>query len=174
MNTKIVFAAATMFVLAASSDSEASEYNDYYRRPVDVILVNTVADHTYTLKYCTSGTCGTSSDNTWTVGETFGGGSTCSSYSYAGTCTSSSCATSSNCTDQDSGWEAYGSLWGYQCAQWLAGRTYAVWGVCHQATANMEWYVHNGPGNLPSTVRAWGASVTAFGTYGTDGGAGCY
>jgi len=147
------------------STASGSEYDETHRRPIDYILLNQIADHTYTLKWCTGGTC--TPDSSWSCGESFGGGCDCASYSTSG-------SYPQNCSIDDGGWEAYGQLWGYQCASWLGGRSYGSWGVCHQATANMTWYVKNSAGNLPNDVRGWGASVAAFGTWGTDGGAGCY
>jgi hypothetical protein len=149
-------AAAAVALLLISVNVAASEYDQTQRRPIDSFLGNWL-DHTYSYKYCTSGTC--SPDSTWSCGESFGGGC--------------DCAGNSDCTQLNAGWEAYGTLWGYQCASWLSGRSYGSWGVCHQATANMNWYVLGNQGNVTS-VRGWGISSGMFGTYGSDGGAGCY
>lgn len=146
---RIVGAAAMLIGLLTVTISNAAQWDEVRRRPIDN-FTGTWLDHTYSLKYVSS----------WSCGESFGGGC--------------DCAGLADCNAVDSGWERYGTLTGSQCAEWLSTRLYGVWGVCHQASANIDWYVTGSAGALPKVARGWGASVALYGAFGIDGGAGCY
>lgn len=128
----------------------ANEFDQVIHRPIDNWLGH-LFDHSYSIYHWDG-------SSSWYCNESFGG--------------DCSCDGSSSCYVVDQGDESYGNLWAYQCGQWVAGRTYGVWGVCHQASANIDWYVTGGSGNM-SSVRGWSWSVAAYGAFGTDGGAGC-
>jgi hypothetical protein len=152
---RIVRAVAMLIGLFTVTSASAGQWDEVHRRPIDNVT-GVFLDHTYSLKYCSAATCSAG----WSCGEAFGGGC--------------DCAGQSDCTVIDAGWERYGTLSGWQCAEWLSTRLYGVWGVCHQASANIDWYVTGSAGGVPLVTRGWGASVAMYGTFGADGGAGCY
>ena len=160
--------------------ANADEWDACARRPIDNIL-GAVADHSYCWKWCTNGMCNGESYNQATdTSEDQGlhaspdGQYTCAiSYNHSSIC---GCAGKTDCSYPAQAWEVRNSTrtWGYNCGDWINAAHYggyASWGVCHQAAANVAWYLGDAQmGNLTNAIRAWSVSVGAYGYYGTDGG----
>jgi hypothetical protein len=94
--------------------------------------------------------------DSWACIEQFGGGCDCNGHS-------------------DCYYSEHGNA-GTACPNsWFNHWTYAINGVCHNATNNEAWYINGGnPGVMRSGqagyVGGFGFSVGAFGNWGTDGG----
>src|SRR6185436_18415266 len=101
---KLSFAFVMAMPLMMAGTTHANEQDACWRRPIENIL-GSVADHSYCWKYCTCGTCNTAS--------------------LCG------CGTQSDCNYQINDVEHYGTLWGYQCADWIYAAHsggYGTWG----------------------------------------------
>lgn len=144
---KLMVGAVFAFSLLLAGGSQA-EQTGAVRRPIDNAL-GTFLDHTYSLY----------NGATWWCLESFGGGC--------------DCAGQSDCTwagYNGSGWKNADRATATTCASWISGNwTYLVQGVCHQATANENWYIQGTDlsGASPG-VRGLSVSNANFGTWGTD------
>jgi hypothetical protein len=144
---KRTIAAAILLAGALLVSAPASaDYTVY--RPIDVCLFSWCAQTSYTHTYTTH--------DDWSCIEQFGGGCDCNG--------------SSQCY-----WSDHGNA-GSSCPNtWFSGHwSYAIQGVCHQATNNEAWYINGGSGEMwagdNGYVGGWGLSTGVFGYWGTDGG----
>jgi hypothetical protein len=142
MKRLLTVAFVTLTLVSATSFAEIGTI----RRPIDNFIGNWL-DHTYTVN-----------DSSFACYESFGGGC--------------DCAGNSDCT-----WLGWGNSCGSDanattCGNWISGNwTYGSQGVCHQASANENWYATCADLSTAwggKTVRGLSISNGMFGTWGTN------